>query len=151
MEHIKAPNFSLPDQSGNNRTLTDFSGQNILLYFYPKDMTPGCTTETIGFQENKENFEKMNTLVIGVSKDSVKSHEKFCEKHNLDIILLSDVEATLIKEYGVLQEKSMLGKKYMAISRESFLINTDGIIEKHWEKVNPAKHPQEVLDYLRSK
>lgn len=151
MEHTQAPTFSLPDQTGAVRNLPEFSGKNILIYFYPKDMTPGCTTETLGFQENKQNFEKINTIIIGVSKDSVVSHQKFCDKHNLDIILLSDESTNMIQEYGVWQEKSMFGKKYMGISRESFLINPDGIIEKHWSKVKPAIHPQEVLDYLKNK
>lgn len=151
MEHTQAPIFSLPDQTGTIRTLSDFSGKNVLIYFYPKDMTPGCTTETLGFQENKDNFEKLNTVIIGVSKDSVKSHQKFCDKHNLDIILLSDESTDMIQSYGVWQEKSMFGKKYMGISRESFLVNGEGVIEKHWEKVKPAIHPKEVLEYLEAK
>ncbi|MCI5051206.1 MAG: thioredoxin-dependent thiol peroxidase [Candidatus Pacebacteria bacterium] len=150
MEQQKAPAFNIPDQKGKERGLEEFKGQKILLYFYPKDMTPGCTTETIGFQDLKEDFKKLNTTIIGISKDSVASHEKFCEKHNLDIILLSDEETTMIQEYGVWQEKSMFGKKYMGISRESFLVDEEGIIMKHWDKVKPAHHPQEVLDYISS-
>lgn len=151
MENKKAPEFTLLDQNGTTHSLTDFLGQNILVYFYPKDMTPGCTTETLGFQEHKKDFEKLNTLVIGVSKDSIKSHKKFCEKHNLDIILLSDETTNMIQNYKVWKEKSMFGKKYMGISRESFLINEKGLIVKHWKKVDPIKHPQEVLDYLKEK
>lgn len=151
MEQKQAPQFSLPDQTGTIRELSEFVGKNILIYFYPKDMTPGCTTETIGFQQMKQDFEKHNTIIIGVSKDSVSSHQKFCDKHNLDIILLSDESTDMIQKYNTWKEKSMFGKKYMGISRESFLVNTDGVIEKHWEKVKPVSHPQEVLEYLQSK
>ena len=108
-------------------------------------MTPGCTTETIGFQERKSEFEKENTIIIGISKDNITSHQKFCEKHNLDIILLSDESTNMIQDYKVWKEKSMFGKKYMGISRESFLIDENGIIIKHWPKVKPVSHPQEVL------
>lgn len=151
MENKKAPIFSLPDQSGTIRSSQEFLNKNILIYFYPKDMTPGCTTETLGFQENKKVFEKYNTAIIGVSKDSVTSHKKFCGKHNLDIILLSDESTEMIQSFNVWKEKSMFGKKYMGISRESFLINEKGLIVKHWGKVDPVKHPKEVLDYLKEK
>lgn len=146
----KVPQFSLPDQTGSNRTLNEFKGKNILIYFYPKDMTPGCTVETIGFQDLKVEFEKENTLVIGVSKDSVKSHQKFCEKHTLDIILLSDESTDMIQSYGVWKEKSMFGKKYMGISRESFLVDKNGMMIKHWAKVKPVSHPKEVLEFVQS-
>lgn len=148
MINLPAPTFSLHDQTGTIRTLAEFNGKNILLYFYPKDMTPGCTTETLGFQELKEQFEKQNTIIIGISKDTVASHQKFCDKHNLDIILLSDPETKMIQDYGVWKEKSMFGKKYMGISRESFLINKTGKIINHWEKVKPVSHPQEVLKFV---
>ena len=149
MNHKKAPNFNIPDQTGISRNLLEFSGKKVLLYFYPKDMTPGCTIETIGFQELKQEFVKENTIIIGISKDSVERHQEFCSKHNLDIILLADTETKMIQEYGVWKEKSMFGKKYMGISRESFLVDESGFITKQWEKVNPAKHPQEVLEYLK--
>ncbi|MFT7327843.1 MAG: peroxiredoxin Q/BCP [Crocinitomicaceae bacterium] len=151
MEQQKAPHFSLPDQTGKFRTLEEFIGKNIIIYFYPKDMTPGCTTETLGFQELKKEFEKANAIVLGVSKDSVASHQKFCDKHSLDIILLSDTETTMIQEYGVWQDKSMFGKKYKGISRESFLINEKGIVVKHWNKVKPISHPKEVLEFIKEK
>lgn len=150
MNNISAPFFSLPDQTGTTRTLTEFSGKKILIYFYPKDMTPGCTTETIGFQELKNEFEKYNTVIIGVSKDTIESHQKFCSKHNLDIILLSDEETKMIQQYKVWKEKTMFGKKYMGISRESFLINEEGVIIQHWSKVKPVEHPKEVLDYIKN-
>lgn len=151
MEHIHASQFNLPDQTGTHRTSSEFIGKKILLYFYPKDMTPGCTTETLGFQEMKKDFENLNTVIIGVSKDTVASHQKFCEKHNLDIILLSDESTDMIQAYGVWKEKNMYGKTYMGISRESFLIDEAGLIIKHWEKVKPATHPQEVFNFLTEK
>jgi len=151
MEQKQAPAFSLPDQTGNVKNLQDFEGTNILLYFYPKDMTPGCTTETLGFQELKTEFKKYNTVIIGVSKDSVASHLKFCNRHDLDITLLSDESTDMIQSYGVWKEKSMFGKKYMGISRESFLINPKGVVEKHWNNVKPTSHPKEVLEYLKEK
>lgn len=143
------PYFSLPDQTGNIRTADEFSGKKILLYFYPKDMTPGCTTETIGFQETKPAFTEENTVIIGVSKDSVASHEKFCSKHSLDIILLSDEEKELITVCNVLKEKSMFGKKYIGVARESFLFDESGNLIHHWLKVKPLTHPKEVLDYIK--
>lgn len=112
-------------------------------------MTPGCTTETIGFQDLKADFEKENTVIIGISKDSSASHKKFCDKHNLDIILLADTETTMIQDYGVWKEKTMFGKKYMGISRESFLIDETGMVLEHWSKVKPVSHPQKVLDYIK--
>lgn len=150
MINTPAATFSLPDQTDTIRTSEEFLGKKILLYFYPKDMTPGCTTETIGFQSLKTEFEQENTLIIGISKDSVASHKKFCSKHDLDIILLSDTETNMIQDYGVWQEKSMFGKKYMGISRESFLIDEKGIIIRHWPKVKPVSHPQEVLEYIKT-
>lgn len=149
-ENKKALLFNLPDQHGNKRHINEFAGKKILLYFYPKDMTPGCTIETIGFQEMKKDFAKLNTIIIGISKDSVERHQKFCEKHNLDIILLSDVDAKVLEKYNVWVEKSMFGKKYMGISRESFLIDETGKVIKHWGKVQPISHPKEVLEYLKN-
>lgn len=150
MEHQTAPHFSLPDQTETTQSLSDFTDRKVLLYFYPKDMTPGCTTETLGFQDLKSAFEKNNTVIIGISKDTVGSHQKFCDKHNLDIILLSDTDMTMIQDYGVWKEKKMFGKTSMGISRESFLIDEHGTIMKHWQKVKPALHPQEVLEYIQS-
>ncbi len=150
MKHQSAPFFSLPDQTGTVRSLSEFKGQKILLYFYPKDMTPGCTTETLGFQDLKSEFEKYNTIIIGISKDTIASHVKFCDKYNLNIILLSDTDATTINDYGVWKEKKMFGKTSMGISRESFLVDENGMIVKHWDKVKPATHPNEVLEHIQS-
>lgn len=149
LENTQAPDFHLANQNKKYYSLSDFKGKKIVLYFYPKDMTPGCTTETLGFQDLKSQFEQENTVVIGISKDSSERHQKFCEKHNLNIILLADTEVTTIKDYKVWKEKSMFGKKYMGISRESFLVNEKGLIIKHWQKVKPNTHPQEVLEYIK--
>lgn len=148
MEQQQAPQFNAIDQTGKEHDLKDYQGKKVLLYFYPKDDTPGCTTEALGFQETYDEFKKHNTEILAVSRDSQSSHQSFCEKHGLEFPLLVDDKGNITESYGVWKEKSMFGKKYMGISRESFLINEEGIIEKHWEKVKPAKHPQEVLDYL---
>lgn len=141
----KAPQFSLTDQNGKTVSLSDFKGKNILLYFYPKDMTAGCTREACGFRDNNIDFNKKNIQIIGISKDSVDSHKEFAKKYHLEFPLLSDPEKEVIQKYGVWKEKSLYGKKYMGVSRESFLINPQGLIIRHFEKVNPIKHPQEVL------
>jgi peroxiredoxin Q/BCP len=150
MEYGKAPFFRLPDQNGKIHTNTDFLGKKILLYFYPKDMTPGCTTEALGFEKNHEEFKKQNTVILGVSQDSVDRHKKFCDKHNLSITLLSDESTNTLQDYGVYKEKSMFGKKYMGINRESFLINEEGSIIHHWSKVSPITHPDEVLEFIKN-
>lgn len=148
MEGKPAPQFHATDQEGKDHALSDYKGKNLLLYFYPKDMTPGCTTEALGFQERYRDFILLNTHILGVSRDSASSHQKFCEKEGLTFPLLVDIEGTISKAYEVWKEKSMFGKKYMGISRESFLINEKGIIEKHWTDVKPQHHPKEVLTYL---
>ena len=148
MSHNKAPKFSTTDHTGKEQNLEQYKGQKLLLYFYPKDMTPGCTVEAQGFQDLYKEFVLNNTQILAVSKDSQDSHEKFCNKHGLEFPLLMDTDGKIAESYGVWKEKSMFGKKYMGISRESFLIDEQGIILKHWEKVNPAEHPQEVLDYI---
>lgn len=149
MENKKAPQFTLLNQRGEKVSLKDELAQhNVLLYFYPKDMTPGCTIEGIGFSDRVKKFEKLNTRVFGVSADSVSRHEKFCKLSKLKIDLLSDEDKKVLEKYGVWIEKSMYGKKYMGISRESFLIGQNGKVLKHWPKVKPATHPDEVLDYL---
>ena len=141
----KAPNFKLLDQDGNKKSLSDYSGQWILLYFYPKDMTPGCTTEAQCFRDRINDFQKLGVQVIGVSCDSVASHKKFATKHSLNFPLLADTEKTVVHAYGVWGEKSMYGKKYMGIMRDSFLIDPDGRIVKHYVKVKPGEHVEEVL------
>lgn len=148
MENKPAPSFTTTDHNGKEQTLSQYKGQNVLLYFYPKDMTPGCTTEALGFQDLYKDFVLSNTQILAVSKDSQQAHEKFCEKHGLEFPLLMDTDGKISQRYGVWKEKSMFGKKYMGISRESFLIDSNGILVKHWEKVDPLTHPQEVLEYV---
>ena len=149
-EGKKAPAVSLPNQDGAKVSLKDFAGQEgVLLYFYPKDMTSGCTVESVGFSDMKRKFKNQSVTVLGVSKDSVERHSKFREKEGLKIDLLSDEAGKVLEKYGVWIEKSMYGKKYMGISRESFLIGKNGKVLKHWQKVKPANHPEEVLQYIK--
>lgn len=140
------PDFELPDQDGNQRTLHDFKGERVLIYFYPKDDTSGCTTEACEFQESIPRFDSIP--VVGVSPDSVKSHRKFADKYGLTLTLLSDGDKELSVAVGVWVEKSMYGKKYMGVERTSFLVSTDGMVEKVWNKVKPAGHAEEVLKSL---
>ncbi|HBU27511.1 TPA: thioredoxin-dependent thiol peroxidase [Candidatus Uhrbacteria bacterium] len=147
---MKAKAFSLVDQDGVQRALKDYVGTFVLLYFYPKDMTPGCTVEAICFRDALNDFKKAGVQVLGVSADSVASHKKFATAHQLNFPLLSDPNKTAIRAYGVEAEKSMFGKKYMGILRDSFLINPTGQIVKHYQKVNPAKHAQEVLADMKT-
>ena len=148
MENLKgkkAPDFTLLDQDGNSQSKNDYKENFVLLYFYPKDMTPGCTVEAKCFRDSLNDLKASNVQVLGVSADSVKSHKKFAEEHNLNFPLLSDPDKETIKAYGVLKEKSIFGKKYMGISRESFLIGKDGHVIKHYADVKPALHAEEVL------
>lgn len=148
--HKKAPSFKLKDQDGIIRSLSDYKGQMLLLYFYPKDMTPGCTIEAEVFRDLMKELTKEGVAVLGVSADSSARHKTFCDKHHLNFPLLSDEGKTVLQKYGVWVEKSMYGKKYMGIERESFLIDKNGIVVKHYEKVKPALHPQEVLNDVRA-
>ena len=147
----KAPEFTLPDKDGNPVSLTDFAGKKVVLYFYPKDNTPGCTRQACTFAGVYEEFKKINAVVIGVSKDSVASHQKFAEKHGLPFILLSDPELTAIQAYGVWQEKKLYGKVSMGVVRSTFVINENGMIEKAMPKVKPDTNAAEILEYLTAK
>jgi len=144
----KAPEFSLEDQENQSISLSDFKGKNVVLYFYPKDDTSGCTKEAEEFTQKKEDFEKLNTVILGISKDSVKSHEKFCKKYDLSITLLSDPDTQVNQAYDVWKEKSMYGKKYFGTERTTFLINEEGIIINRWSKVKVTGHVDDVLNYL---
>ena len=144
----KAPEFTLPDKDGNPVSLTDFAGKKVVLYFYPKDNTPGCTRQACAFAGAYEEFKKINVVVIGVSKDSAASHQKFAEKHGLPFILLSDPELTAIQAYGVWQEKKLYGKVSMGVVRSTFVINENGMIEKIMPKVKPDTNAAEILSYL---
>ncbi len=145
----KAPDFTLPRDGGGTVSLSEFLGAPVVLFFYPKDDTTGCTTESIAFSALREAFAELGATVIGMSPDPVKSHDKFVKKHNLSVILASDENKATLEAYGVWQEKSMYGKKYMGVERTTFLINADGTIHTVWEKVKVAGHAEEVLQTLK--
>ena len=144
----KAPDFSLPDQNGSTVRLSDFQGKKVVLYFYSKDNTPGCTRQACAFAASYEQFKTQNVIVIGISKDSVASHLKFPQKHDLPFILLSDPELQAIQAYGVWQEKKLYGKVSMGVVRTTYIINEQGIIEKVMPKVKPDTNAAEILAYL---
>ncbi len=149
MEFEKAPDFTLPDKDGKNISLKDFKGKWVILYFYPKDNTSGCTREAVEFSEKLKDFKDLNAEIIGVSKDSEKSHQKFYEKHNLKITLLSDVDHKIHELYGAWGKKKLYGKEYMGTIRSTFLIDPDGFIRKEWKKVKVKGHVEEVLNTLK--
>jgi peroxiredoxin Q/BCP len=144
----KAPDFKLKSDSGETFSLKDFKGKKVVLYFYPKDMTSGCTAEACDFRDNTKKIEKKNTVVIGISADSVESHKKFKDKYKLPFTLLSDESKKTLQDYGVWKEKSMYGKKYMGIVRTTFLIDEKGKISKIWDKVNVNGHVADILSNL---
>ena len=144
----KAPDFTLLDKRGNSVSLSDFLGKKVVLYFYPKDSTPGCTRQACAFAQNHSNFEDKNVVVIGISKDSVASHLKFAEKYELPFVLLSDPELQAIQAYGVWQEKKLYGKVSMGVVRSTYLIDEQGVIEKVMPKVKPDTNAAEILAYL---
>lgn len=139
----------LLNQEGKEVSLTDFKGKNIVLYFYPKDMTPGCTTESCDFRDFHLKFGELNSVVIGVSPDDIKSHQKFINKHDLPFTLLADTEQALAKHFDVWKLKKNFGKEYMGIERSTFVINEQGEIVNEWRKVSVKNHVQEVLDYIK--
>ena len=143
-----APDFSLPDQDGVKHKLSDYRGKPVVLYFYPKDDTPGCTKEACSFRDSFAEFKKAGIEVLGVSVDDEKSHEKFRRKYNLPFTLLADAEMNVVKDYGVWVEKNNYGKKYWGTARTTFLIDKDGKIIHVFEKVRPEDHAQEVLSKL---
>jgi len=145
-----APDFSLLDQEGRTHTLSQYRGKWVLVYFYPKDNTPGCTVEAEEVRDRVSDFEKENAVVFGISVDSVQSHQKFANKLNLSFPLLADVEKEVVRAYGVWGEKKFLGKTYDGISRTSFLINPEGTVEKVYAQVKPAGHADAVLEDIRS-
>ena len=144
----KAPEFSLPDQDGVVHTLKEYAGQKVILYFYPKDNTPGCTSQACGFSQRYPQFQEKDAIVIGISKDSVASHKKFQEKYNLAFTLLSDPELTAIKAYDVWQEKKNYGKVSMGVVRTTYLIDENGMIAKAFGKVKAAENPAKMLEEL---
>lgn len=144
----KAPEFTLPDKDGNNVSLTDFRGKKVVLYFYPKDNTPGCTRQACAFAGAYSQFEALGSVVIGVSRDSQASHQRFAEKNSLPFILLSDPERQAIEAYGVWQEKKNYGKVSMGVVRSTYIIDENGVIEKVMPKVKPDTNAAEILEYL---
>jgi len=144
-EGMKAPDFSLPDQHNQIKTLSQFQGKWVVLYFYPKDLTPGCTTEACNFQASLPDFSGIDAVILGVSKDSVASHLKFAKKYDLKFQLLSDEAGSVCESYGTWQSKKMYGKEYMGIVRSTFLINPQGNIEKIYPKVDVKTHQTELL------
>ena len=148
---MKAPDFTLQDQNGHGVSLPDFLGQRVVLYFYPKDNTPGCTRQACAFAGTYQAFRDQNVAVIGISKDSVASHVKFAEKYDLPFVLLSDPTRQAIEAFGVWQEKKMCGKISMGVVRTTFVIDEKGIIEKIMPKVKPDTNATEILDYLNGK
>ena len=145
---MKAPEFTLSDKDGNTVSLSDFQGKKVVLYFYPKDNTPGCTRQACAFALHHNAFAEQNVVVIGISKDSAASHLKFAQKYDLPFILLSDPELQAIQAYGVWQEKKLYGKVSMGVVRSTYLINEEGIIEKVMPKVKPDTNAEEILAYL---
>lgn len=147
-EGSKAPDFTLKDGEGKDVTLSKLKGKKVVLYFYPRDDTPGCTTEACEFRDNLARVKKKGALVFGISKDDEKSHQKFAEKFQLNFPLLSDPEGKVIEKYGAWGEKSMYGKKFMGIIRSTFIVDEDGHIMKVFPKVSPQGHAEEVLQAL---
>lgn len=141
-----APDFRLPDQDNNWHRLSDYKGRWIIVYFYPKDDTPGCTSEACSMRDNMVKFNSLKTVVLGISVDSVKSHKKFADKYGLTFPLLSDEKKEVVQTYGVWQKKKFLGKEYMGVARSTFLIDPEGKIAKVYEKVKPEGHAEEVAN-----
>ena len=150
-EGKKAPAFTLPDSDGNKVSLKDFKGKKVVLYFYPKDNTSGCTKEACSFRDNLPDFKKLDAVILGVSPDSQKSHQKFRDKYELPFTLLSDEDKTVLEKYGVWQEKKMYGKSYMGVVRTTYVIDEDGKILKVFPKVKVDGHTEEVLKVIEGK
>jgi peroxiredoxin Q/BCP len=149
-EGTDAPDFTLPRDGGGTISLADLRGQKVVLYFYPKDDTSGCTSEAIAFTGLKGDFEKAGAAIVGMSPDPVKKHDKFRDKHELAVTLASDEEKTTLEAYGVWKEKSMYGRKYMGVERSTFLIHGDGRIARVWRNVKVPGHAEEVLEAVRA-
>lgn len=150
-EGEKAPDFTLQADDGKELSLSDYRGKKVVLYFYPKDGTPGCTREAVEFRDLIKEFEKQNIVILGVSKDSVKSHQKFKQKHALPFTLLSDPEGEVLDLYGVWKKKSLYGRTFMGMERTTFIIDEDGIVEKVYRKVEAKGHAQVCLLDLKDK
>ena len=145
--NTKAPSFSLPDQNGNMHKLEEYKGKKVVLYFYPKDNTSGCTLEAQSLRDGKEELARQGFRIVGVSPDSEKSHQNFCAKHGLNFTLLADTDHSAAEAYGVWAEKSMYGRKYMGILRTTFVIDAEGRIEKIFDKVDTKNHYEQILEW----
>ncbi|MEB1806907.1 MAG: thioredoxin-dependent thiol peroxidase [Bacillaceae bacterium] len=144
-----APDFKLPANTGETVSLSDYKGKNIVLYFYPKDMTPGCTTQACDFRDHHESFADVDAVILGVSPDPVERHTKFIDKHGLPFILLADENQEAAEAYGVWKLKKNFGKEYMGIERSTFIIDKEGKVVKEWRKVRVKGHVEEALSYIR--
>lgn len=144
-----APDFTLEDMDGKKHSLSDFRGKTVVLYFYPKDMTPGCTTQACSFRDYGEDFAKLNAVVIGVSADKPDSHRKFSEKYGLNFLLLSDPQHKVLESYGSWREKNLYGKISLGIARSTFIIGPDGVIQKVYKKARAATNAEDVLKLLQ--
>ena len=151
LENNKAPQFKLQNENGKYVSLEDYEGKNVILYFYPKDLTPGCTTEACDFRDHFEDFSDLNAVILGVSLDDATKHTKFIEKHGLPFSLLVDTDHEVAEKYDVWKLKKNYGKEYMGIERTTFLINEQGIVEKEWRKVRVNNHIEDVLNYLKNR
>lgn len=149
-EGLPAPDFKLLGSDDKEHSLSDYSGKKVVLYFYPKDNTPGCTIEANDFRDNLVQIEALNTVVIGISRDSISSHKKFCEKNSLSFMLLSDIDEKVCKLYDVIKEKNMYGKKVMGIERSTFIINESGALVKSYRKVKVEGHVNGVIEQLKN-
>lgn len=143
-----APDFTLENQDGKNVSLSDYKGNNIVLYFYPKDMTPGCTTQACDFKEHHDSFQHHNTVIIGVSPDPIEKHQKFIDKHGLPFELLADTDHKAAEAYGVWKLKKMFGKEFYGNERSTFIIDKDGVLVKEYRKVKVKGHVEEAIDYI---
>lgn len=144
-----APDFTLQNQDGENVTLSQYRGKNVVLYFYPKDMTPGCTTQACDFRDQYTEFEKINTVILGISPDPIERHQKFIEKYGLPFPLLADTENEVANLYDVWKLKKMYGKEFYGIERSTFIIDTEGIVRKEWRKVKVDGHIDETLQFIK--
>jgi thioredoxin-dependent peroxiredoxin len=149
-EGKKAPDFKLKDQNEKEISLSDYKGKNVILYFYPKDNTSGCTAEACSFRDDFPKFKKVDAVILGVSPDSVESHKKFVKKYDLNFSLLADEEKEVVKTYDVWKEKSMYGRKYMGVERTTFIIDPEGKIKKIFRKVKVQGHNEEVMEAVKS-
>lgn len=145
----KAPAFTLPNQDGKKVSLSDFKGKHVVLYFYPKDMTPGCTTEACDFRDAQESFSELEAVIIGISPDPVESHQKFINKHNLPFLLLADEDHKVAEDYGVWKLKNNFGKQYYGIERSTFIIDKEGNLQKEFRKVKVEGHVEKALESIR--